>query len=78
MMQSAARIAVAAAFCAASVCAMAQDGKAHRGTKEEQDACTPDVFRLCSFHIPDEGKIVACLKQKKKWLSAPCRKVIFD
>jgi hypothetical protein len=74
MMRNAARIAVAAAFCAASVYALAE-GK-NRGTKEEQEACTPDVYRLCSDHIPDEDKIVACLKQNKKKLSPACRKVI--
>jgi hypothetical protein len=78
MFKSAARIGAAAAFCAASVGAIAQDGKTNRGSKEDQEACTPDVFRLCSFYIPDESKIVACLKQNKKRLSPACRKVMFD
>lgn len=78
MLQNAARIAAAAAFCAASFGAIAQDGKTHRGTKEDQDACTPDVFRLCGFYIPNEDKIVVCLKQNKKRLSPACRKVMFD
>jgi hypothetical protein len=74
MIRNAARIAVAAAFCAVSVYAFAE-GK-HRGTKEDQEACTPDVYRLCSAHIPDEDKIVACLKQNKSKLSPACRKVV--
>jgi hypothetical protein len=74
MIRNAARFAVAAAFCGASAYAIAQ-GK-HGGTKEEQEACTPDVYRLCSEHIPDEDKIVACLKQNKKKLTPACRKVV--
>ena len=34
--------------------------------------CTPDVMRLCSEFIPDEGRIVACLKVKRRQLSAGC------
>jgi hypothetical protein len=49
---------------------------AHSGTKEEQDACTPDVFRLCSAVIPDEARIVACLNRKVAKLSPACRAVI--
>ncbi len=79
MMRNAARIAVAAALCLASVYAIAQPGKVlDRGTKEEQDACTPDVYKLCSEVIPDEEKIVSCLKKNKKQLSPGCRKVFFQ
>ena len=35
--------------------------RANSGTVEEQMACTPDVFRLCSAQIPSEERIVACL-----------------
>jgi hypothetical protein len=47
----------------------------HRGTLEQQLACTPDVFRLCGEHIPDSNRIVACLKQNTPQLSGPCRAV---
>ena len=50
---------------------------AQRGTQAEQDACTPDVFRLCQESIPDEGQIVACLKEKHDQLSAACEPVMF-
>jgi Cysteine rich repeat len=53
----------------------AQEG-GHRGTKNEQDACTPDVYKFCEAAIPDEGRIVACLKANLKLLSPMCRKVI--
>ncbi len=73
-MRNAARIAVTVLFCAASAYAFGE-GK-DRGSKEEQEACTPDVYRLCSEHIPDADRIVACLKQNKKKLTPACRKVV--
>lgn len=47
----------------------------HRGTLEQQMACTPDVWRLCSSQIPDENRIVACLQQNTPQLSSACRAV---
>jgi hypothetical protein len=47
----------------------------HPGTMEQQLACTPDVWRLCSEHIPDVDRIVACLRQNTPQLSGPCRAV---
>ena len=47
----------------------------HRGTMEQQMACTPDVFRLCGAAIPDENRIVACLQANTPQLSPPCRAV---
>jgi hypothetical protein len=47
----------------------------HSGTLEQQLACTPDVFRICSEQIPDENRIVACLRQNTQQLSGPCRAV---
>ncbi len=46
-----------------------------RGSPEEQEACTPDVFRLCSDKIPDEPQILACLQSKQEQLSPACGKV---
>lgn len=36
------------------------------------DRCTPDVMRLCSEFVPDEGRIVTCLKAKRRQLSKSC------
>ena len=47
----------------------------HRGTMQQQMACTPDVFRLCGAAIPDENRIVACLQANTLQLSPPCRAV---
>jgi hypothetical protein len=53
----------------------AASAQEHRGTLEQQMACTPDVFRLCGAQIPDENRIVACLRQNTVLLSGPCRAV---
>jgi hypothetical protein len=45
----------------------------YRGTMEQQLACTPDVWRLCSDQIPDVNRIVACLRQNTPQLSDDCR-----
>jgi len=47
----------------------------YRGTMEQQMACTPDVWRLCSDQIPDVGRITACLRQNAPQLSSGCRAV---
>lgn len=47
-----------------------------RGTQQDQEACTPDVFRLCSAMIPDEPQILTCLQSKVDQLSPECGKVI--
>jgi hypothetical protein len=45
-------------------------------TDEQVSACTPDVMRLCSDAIPDEGRITKCMIQKKKQISATCLMVM--
>jgi hypothetical protein len=47
----------------------------YRGTMEQQMACTPDVWRLCSDQIPDVSRITACLQQNTPQLSSGCRAV---
>ena len=46
-------------------------------TQADKDACTSDVFRLCSAYIPTEEPIVACLQSHKPDLSPECTPVIF-
>ena len=41
-------------------------------TDQQVAACTPDVMRLCSDAIPDEGRIIKCMMQKKKQVSMAC------
>jgi hypothetical protein len=49
----------------------------YRGTMDQQMACTPDVWRLCSDQIPDVNRIVACLRANTPSLSDGCR-AVFD
>lgn len=48
------------------------------GTMQQQNACRPDVFRLCGSYIPNVGEIVACLRGNEARLSEPCRQVMFS
>jgi hypothetical protein len=48
-----------------------------QGTMTQEDACRPDVFRLCGSYIPDVGQIVACLRGNEARLSEACRQVMF-
>lgn len=46
----------------------------HGATREEQmAACRGDAVRLCTFAIPNEAKITACMKKKIDKLSPRCR-----
>lgn len=45
----------------------------HAYTPEEQQACQPDAFRLCSSEIPDIDRVTACMVAKKSQLSPQCR-----
>jgi hypothetical protein len=58
--------------CLVQGAALAQE---YRGTLQQQLACTPDVWRLCSDQIPDVHRIVACLRQNTPQLSRSCRAV---
>lgn len=49
----------------------------NRGTLEQQEACTPDAFRLCGRYIPDPTKVQFCLRGSKPQLSTACR-LIFE
>lgn len=49
----------------------------NQGTFEQQEACKPDVFRLCGNYIPDADRITACLRDAGPQLSPPCHDVFF-
>src|ERR1700754_1795566 len=70
------RIALGVAFAVGGLAAQgAAFAQENRGTMEQQMACTPDVWRLCSDQIPDENRIVACLQANTPQLSTACRAV---
>jgi hypothetical protein len=65
----------AIALIAACICGTAAVAQENRGTPEQQAACAPDAFRLCSSHIPDPTQVESCLRQRKTDLSESCRPV---
>jgi hypothetical protein len=46
---------------------------AAQGTPEQQQACTPDVMRLCNAFVPDVAKITVCMKRNWASVSPACR-----
>jgi hypothetical protein len=70
------RIALGVALAIGGIVAQgAASAEEYRGTMEQQMACTPDVWRLCSDQIPDVSRITACLRQNTPQLSSGCRAV---
>ncbi len=69
------QIALGVALSIGGIVAHGADAQEYRGTWEQQMACTPDVWRLCSDQIPDTNRIVACLQQNTPQLSSGCRAV---
>jgi hypothetical protein len=47
-------------------------------TAEQQQACEPDAFRLCSWEIPDAARVAACMTANKESLSPQCRAAFQD
>lgn len=45
-------------------------------SQAEQQACEPDVYRLCNDYVPDVDRIVACLNANRRALSPACRAVM--
>jgi hypothetical protein len=41
-----------------------------------EQACTPDVMRLCQQFVPDHARIAACLWKNSRHLSRACRTVM--
>jgi hypothetical protein len=46
---------------------------AAQGTPQQQQACTPDVMRLCNAFVPDVAKITVCMNHNWKSVSPACR-----
>jgi hypothetical protein len=45
---------------------------------QQEQACTPDVFRLCNAYIPNQSSIVRCLRAKRFQLSPACRTALYQ
>ena|SRR5258708_5252907 len=48
-----------------------------QGTRDQQEACKPDVLRLCKEQIPNVDRIVTCLKGYEPQLNELCHDVLF-
>ena len=48
-------------------------GESQAYTFEQQQACAPDAFRLCSSEIPDVERIKTCMIRNRSQLSPQCR-----
>jgi hypothetical protein len=57
------------------VSAYAQDLSGIEISAAEQQACGPDVVRLCSDMLPDVSRILGCMKSKRSQVSPACMKV---
>ena len=47
----------------------------HKGTPQEQQACTRDAQRFCRQQLGDDGAVQQCLQQNRTRLSKGCQKV---
>lgn len=61
----------------ALVCSTSVFAQQNRGTAEQQAACAPDAFRLCSNYIPDPTDVASCLRERRSELSGACG-AVFD
>lgn len=61
---------------AAIVGGISSSSTARAQAVDAETACTPDVMSLCNEAIPDRGKIVACLRAKRKQVSMTCRQAM--
>ena len=52
-------------------------GPVHSATKSEEDACEPDVKRLCrKVMAQGDFVVLACLKERRIRISRACDKVL--
>jgi hypothetical protein len=58
---------------ATGLAASLASGESQAYTAEQQQACSPDAFRLCSAEIPDVERVTACMVRNKSQLSPQCR-----
>ncbi len=47
----------------------------HRGTPQEQNACSRDASRFCRKDLGNDGAVQSCLQQNRAKLSKSCKKV---
>lgn len=60
---------------AGALLAMTAPGLAQNYTAEQEQLCSGDAFRLCSFEIPDVDRVTACMIRRQAELSPGCKSV---
>lgn len=63
------RLLAGAALCAVATAAW---GAGPTLQDRQQAACYDDVMRLCGEAVPDVDRVTACMKSKRKLVSAQC------
>lgn len=51
-------------------------GSLFNGTVEEQAACRPDATKFCLDEMPDNFRVLACLRQNRTKLRKVCLQVL--
>jgi hypothetical protein len=67
------RISRACLMLAMALSALLLATASHAYTPEQEQACTPDAFRLCGDAIPDVDRVTACMIRNRDQLSPQCR-----
>ncbi|WP_147028511.1 hypothetical protein [Methylobacterium oxalidis] len=62
--------------CAVALTVALTGAASAQGTSAQQNACIPDVMRLCSAYIPDAGRITTCLRSQPHNLNTQCRAAV--
>jgi hypothetical protein len=64
---------------AASIVVLVTAASANAATRDEQSkACRGDAMHFCAVDIPNEEKIIACMKRHLDELSPACRAMFKD
>jgi hypothetical protein len=66
-------------FAIVAIGALAAAGANAQDLRERQtEACMGDALRLCSYAVPDEGRVAACMNAKRAELNPGCRAFFTD
>ena len=47
-----------------------------QGSRNDQDACKPAVFKFCKEALPDTFRILHCLQQNRPRIGKACQQVL--
>lgn len=67
---------ISSAVVAASMLALLATQASAQDRQQEQQACENDVYALCGEAIPDQDRIIACLKAHWAKVSHECKTIM--